>query len=236
MLRRRGSEVEFLIDWQIGDALLRLITESKERLTLVSPYNKHWGHLKREVAAAKRRGVSVRIYYRADESNPAGDYNDIDAIPVRMLHAKIYANEAAALVTTMNLVEASATHSREVGFLIRDSRLLGQVDSYVATFADGSETEAPPAFGNTNRNGSESAQYRVESANDIAKIIDGFGFCIECGNPITFDPGRPLCPSCYSRFGRNGVHGHCHKCGEDHSTQINQPLCSACAPASLTTT
>ncbi len=236
MLGRRGNDVEFLIDWQIGDALLRLITQSKEKLMLVSPYNRHWGHLKREVVAAVRRGVAVTIYYRSDEADPSNDYDDIVAIPVRMLHAKIYANESTVLVTTMNLVETSSTHSREVGFLIRDPKLIAQISSYVAALGDGSETEVPSTSSARIRDRSATVQYRVETADDIAKVIDGFGFCIECAVRITLDLSKPLCPSCYSRFGRNGEHSHCHRCGQPHSTKLNQPLCPTCAAVSLTAT
>lgn len=94
MFGRSENAVEFLADWQISDAVLRVITQARQRLTLVSPYNKHWGHLKREVAAAHNRGVAVTICYRADEPSPLVDYDDITGVPVRMLHAKIYASEA----------------------------------------------------------------------------------------------------------------------------------------------
>ena len=43
MFGRSGAAVEFLADWQIGDALLRVIAQARQQLTLVSPYNKHWG-------------------------------------------------------------------------------------------------------------------------------------------------------------------------------------------------
>ena len=115
MFGRSGAAVEFLADWQIGDALLRVIAQARQQLTLVSPYNKHWGHLKREVAAAQQRGVAVTIYYRADEPGPLAEYAGVTVIPVRMLHAKIYANESVTLVTTMNLLETSAMYSPRSG-------------------------------------------------------------------------------------------------------------------------
>jgi hypothetical protein len=76
----------------------------------------------------------------------------------------------------------------------------------------------------------------VETADDIAKAIDGFGFCIECSARITLDLSKPLCPPCYSRLGRNGEHSRCHRCGQPHSTRLNQPLCSPCAAVGLTDT
>ena len=253
MFRRSGVGVEFLADWQVGDALLRIVAQARERLTLVSPYNRHWGHLKREVAAARQRGVAVTIYYRADEPGPlaqldrvtvdratadgvavngvAGD--SVTAVPVRMLHAKIYANESVALITTMNLVETSAMYSREVGLLIGDAKLRRQVDDYIKSLHDDAVAEAPqpdapmPEGRTAYRNGAG----RVPTAAIAEAPAKSSGFCIECGDAKGFEPERPLCAPCYGRFGRNGAHRVCHRCGEPHPAQLNEPLCQACREA-----
>ena len=258
MFRRSGVGVEFLADWQVGDALLRIVAQARERLALVSPYNRHWGHLKREVASARQRGVAVTIYYRADEPDPLGQLDrgtvdrgtgdrvtmdgaavrgatgdSITAVPVRMLHAKIYANESVALITTMNLVETSAMYSREVGLLIADAKLRRQVDDYIKSLHDDAVAEAPqpdapiPEGRMAYRNGAG----RVPTgaiAEAPAKLP---GFCIECGDAKGFEPERPLCAPCYGRFGRNGAHRVCHRCGEPHPAQLNEPLCQACREA-----
>lgn len=231
MFGRYGASVEFVSDWQIGGALLRLAAQAQQRLTLVSPYNKHWGHLKREVSAARARGVAVTMYYRADEPSPAADYEGVTAIPVRMLHAKIYASESVTLVTTMNLVEASATHAREVGFPLRDAGLRKEVDAYIKALADGVEVETPPDIRATEWNGAPPRPAQVETASDIIKIIGDPGTCIECGAEVSFNPLRPLCTQCYSRYGRNGAHRYCHRCREPYASQINQPICPTCVPA-----
>ena len=33
MFRRSGASIEFVADWQIGDALLRLVTQAQQRLS-----------------------------------------------------------------------------------------------------------------------------------------------------------------------------------------------------------
>ena len=228
MFGRSGKSVEFLADWQIGDALLRIVTQARRQLVLVSPYNKHWGHLKREVVSAYSRGVAVSIYYRADEPSPADEYDGLTGVPIPMLHAKIYANEQAALVTSMNLVETSANHSREIGFLVRDARLRQEISDYISSLSENAATGASPRMAGTNRNGS-ARLHHVETASDIIDIVNETGFCIECRDPLTFDPGKPLCPPCYSRYGRNSVHQHCHNCGSNYSALLNQPLCPNCA-------
>ena len=253
MLRRSGGGVEFLADWQVGDALLRIVAQARQRLTLVSPYNRHWGHLKREVAAARQRGVAVTIYYRADEPAPlaqpdrvAADGAALDGaasdsvtvVPVRMLHAKIYANESFALITTMNLLETSAMYSREVGLLIADAKLRRQVDDYIKSLHADAATEAPkpdvpipgapiPEGRTAYRNGAG----RVPAAGIAEPAGKSSGFCIECGGGVGFEPERPLCATCYARFGRNGLHRLCHRCGEPHPAQLNEPLCQPCREA-----
>jgi hypothetical protein len=231
MLGRSRNSVEFLSDWQIGDALLRIVTQAREQLTLVSPYNNHWGHLGREVTISRSRGVSVTIFYRADQPNPLASYKDIAGVPVQNLHAKIYANEQATLVTSMNLLETSLTHAREVGFLVHDAKLRHEVHAYINSLADRTPISDSFTLNPVGRNGNTTSQHTVETANDIAKVIDTNGFCIECGDQATFDLNRPLCRSCYFRIGINGSPRLCHNCGQTHGTQINRPLCPACVDA-----
>ena len=232
MFGRSKASIDFLADWQISAALMQIIGDARQRLTLVSPYNRHWGHLRREIAAAQQRGVDVTVYYRADEPNPVAERDSITAVPVRMLHAKIYANETTALVASMNLLEASAMYSRDVGLLVRDAALRREIDVFIRSLWDSVETDAPPrtSAANANDNGNGATRlHRVETPEDIARVIDINGFCIECGAAISFDSAKPLCPQCYSRHGRNGVHNICHNCGQPHRTVLNEPFCLSCA-------
>lgn len=233
MFGRSKTSIDFLADWQINGALMQIISEARQRLTLVSPYNRHWGHLRREVVAAEQRDVDVTVFYRADEPIPIAEHDSITAVPIRMLHAKIYANETAALVTSMNLLESSAMYSRDVGLMVRDPKLRGEIDGFIKSLWDSVETDTP-SWATANGNGNAARLHRVSNANDIAQVIDIGGFCIECGSPVSFDPGKPLCPQCYSRYGRNGAHRLCHKCGELHRTLLNEPLCRDCAAQQLT--
>lgn len=229
MFSRSKVSIEFLADWQINGALMQVISEARQRLTLVSPYNRHWGHLRREIAAAEQRGVDVTVFYRADEPSPLPEHDSITAVPIKMLHAKIYANETSALVTSMNLLESSAMYSRDVGLLVKDAALRREIDGFIRTLWDSVDADSSPAVAGARANGNSARLHRVSNANDIAQVIDIGGFCIECGSPVSFDPGKPLCPQCYSRHGRNGAHRLCHKCGEPHRTLLNEPLCRDCA-------
>ncbi len=226
-----GTAIEFLTDWQIGDGLLRIVREARQQLTLVSPYNRHWGHLKREVEAAQRRGVAVAAYYRAEDPAHAPEYEGASITPVCMLHAKIYANEKVALVTTMNLVETSAAYSREVGLLVRDPKLRREIDEYVQSLADAAGTgrAAAPSSLVQQRAASRPAIATVQTPTDIAQLIAVSGFCIECGTTKEFDERRLLCGSCYGRYGRSVTHKICHRCGEEYPARVSDPLCQKCS-------
>ena len=229
MFRRSKSSIDFLADWEISSALLKIIGDARQRLTLVSPFNKHWGHLRRAIASAEQRGVDVTVYYRADEANPMAEHPSITAVPVRMLHAKIYANETTALISSMNLVETSALYSRDVGILVTDPALRRQIDGFVRSLWDSVDTESPPGSSANNGHGNATRMHRVSTAADIAAVLDIEGHCIECGANISFDPDKPLCFQCYSRHGRTGVHNVCHKCNDSHRTLLNEPFCRVCA-------
>jgi hypothetical protein len=248
MFGQSAKPMEFLADWQVPDALMRVITRAKRRLTLVSPYNKHWGHLKREIAAAVQRGVQVTLYHRSDEPNPLADFDTVTSVPVLMLHSKIYANESSVLVTTMNLHETSATYSREVGFLIRKRGLRRQIETYVESLGGdanpaptyieplGGDAKPAPMTGDANyaTNLQENARPAVvASPKDIVDFLDNAGFCIECREGKKLEPVRPLCLRCFERYGRNGMHKHCHKCGDLFDSQVAQPFCLTCANARL---
>ena len=242
MFGRSRKSIEFLMDWQIADSLLRIIAEARRQITLVSPYNKHWGHLKRELEAAQNRGVNIIMYYRSDEANPVADYNGIDGIPVRMLHSKIYSNEKTTLLTTMNLLETSAAYSREVGLLIRDADLRREIDSYIKTLVDSqsrvqrTNRTATTATPGNNRETSARQQVNAPQANDaneIAAFLDNLGFCIECRDRKPMDRTKPLCLDCFKSFRTHGTHKHCHQCGDSAPTQIHQPFCTTCSNAQL---
>lgn len=194
---------DFLADWQLGAALLSLISEARTRLLLVSPFHKHWGHLRQEIAAADRRGVKIRIYYRATEPDPAPAYGDrVISVPVKLLHSKIYVSESRALITSLNLFDPSASHNRECGILTKDFHLRRAVNAYIAGLG-------PPG-------------------QPLESCPPPPGFCIACRCRLRYDPTHPLCPECFARHGRSSRHRCCHGCGQAHPSTLGEPECARC--------
>ena len=158
--------------------------------------------------------MSVKTYYRPDaaEGNPAAKYHpSIEAIAVDRLHAKVYANEKVALITSMNLHRFSALNARETGLLIRDEQVLREIENWVSALSQDIPYNIVP--------GSEGRQ--------VTAVPMHTGYCIGCKvNPkvIEFDPEKPFCSSAGHDFS-TATGFRCHKCGELSETNRESPLC-----------
>ena len=124
--------VELVVNHEIRDALLRMIEEAREEIVLVSPYNHNLPELISALGkAALRRGLKVVRYYREGETDPKDHFPKVDSFAVDFLHAKVYANENTALVTSFNLNWGSWNQNRELGLLIKDDNLVHEIKDFV---------------------------------------------------------------------------------------------------------
>ena len=132
---------QLVVNSEIGEAVINLIREARQRITLVSPFNdSRVVDLVDELNKARRKGVKIVMYYQKSErknQDPAQFYPGVESRPVDQLHAKIYANESTVLITSYNLTGKSL-YSKEAGLLIQDDRLVREVDSYIQTMTSGS--------------------------------------------------------------------------------------------------
>ena len=105
---------------EISGKIMTLIDSAKEKVTIVSPYNNisNWTKLTKRILEAKRNGIQIEWFIRKGK----GNYNEIEQlgitpIEIENLHCKIYMNETAAVVTSMNLYEYSDVNSIDIGYL-----------------------------------------------------------------------------------------------------------------------
>ena len=129
--------VIFVKDREVGSAVLKIIEDARQEITLVSPFNHNLQDL---IAALKNvrgsRGVKINRYYHQDKRDPADHFGGVASYPVADLHAKIYANESTVLVTSFNLNWGSWNQNREVGLLVRDTAIVRQVREYVESLGE----------------------------------------------------------------------------------------------------
>ncbi len=142
----------FLNDQLLKNGIFALLRHSQRDLKLITPYFDPPPRLLNEILAARRRGVVVALVLRRDvyltpralatvkqlrgEGVTVGD--------VDWLHTKMYISENEAIVSSLNLVEASFNESREAG--CRFPASLGPFRDAL-TYADSLIRESAPQSG-----------------------------------------------------------------------------------------
>ena len=124
--------MELIRPSEISAKILSLIEDAKKELTIVSPYNDFakWDKLKRFIREAKERQVKISYYAREYEKHTCLDDLGIKPILIKNLHAKIYFNETYAILSSMNLVEASDKNSLDFAVKITDKEKYNEIVKY----------------------------------------------------------------------------------------------------------
>lgn len=108
----------------ISGEILNIIDEAKDKLIIVSPYNKlnKWPKLQSTLHRALNRGVNIEFVVRApekfehEEDLKALEDFGINPLLVPKLHCKFYMNDSTAVVTSMNLLKSSDDYALEIGY------------------------------------------------------------------------------------------------------------------------
>ena len=131
------------------------------------------------------------------------------------LHAKIYANEDMAILTSHNLTIRQNGSSIEVGVSYsRDEDIYEELMNSVKRIA-------------------QILDAKVLTNNRKDKKDPFIGYCIRCGNVIPLFIGTPLCKSCYNDWKdlkeKQSKETYCHFCGKKAANiSFNNPMEYAC--------
>src|SRR5258706_8822246 len=122
------DRLEFIDGTETQRRLSRLIEEAAKAVFLVSPYVSldKLRTLTRSIQVATKRGVPVTLVVRAPDkatrhsATCVATLSELVASGLKLyalqdLHAKIYASERHALVSSLNLLESSFNNSIEIG-------------------------------------------------------------------------------------------------------------------------
>jgi len=243
-------------DHQISPMLIELIEQAKKEIIIVSPYVKMWVHLKDKLEYAKKKGVQISLYFRADESKI--DLNELwpcftQIIPIKNLHAKIYFIDDNVVMSSMNLYDYSQQSNKEIAIILQDQNLKnalrGYLDLKLKPFAERVQRqtrEYERQRASSRRTTGDRAISQVESLNPksglgsfiqiaadfLSNLQNQPGKCIRCGTSIEFDTFRPLCGKCYKAWSQysneNYIEKFCHECGKKAKTSYAKPLCYKC--------
>ena len=245
-----------LYDQNVLPAVMQLVDEATRQIVLVSPFNDYSTPLRESLErAAKRTGVRIVVVCRADMAEKERAHLEwlstlgADIHLVERLHSKIYLNESAAVVTSMNLTKGSAVDSREIGFRITDAKTREEITEYVreklisTAHPWRAAAAAPPrqAASRPSRSSPKAPRPSPSRARQSAKLpttLGGIGVaatdgqCIRCNTSLPYNTEKPLCGACFKRWNVFGEpdyrEKHCHRCGKTRKTSLRKPLCDPC--------
>jgi hypothetical protein len=218
--------------------VINLVNAARQRVVLITPYWKLWGHLDSAIQQAAQRKAAVEVVFRADK---ADEYRELTSQfhragarvrTVHNLHAKVYLNEAACIVTSMNLHEFSAQHSEEFALYSSEPQLYTAVSEFTAgLLAKSTELKAQSTAAKILQG---VAKATVNAVGTVGAVMDAFkpGKCIRCGKDVPYNPDIPMCDGCYASWSRyknrDYPEKYCHDCGGQKQTTIAKPVCLAC--------
>lgn len=227
----------------IPAAVEQLVSQTQSGLILVSAYFDPWLRLESTLRAlSKARRVRVDLLIRGGDTLAKHQERTqqlrADGVHVHYLdrlHAKIYLNEQAALITSMNLVQASASGSWESGILLtlKDDRaayqaILHQAQQLIERAHQETRMGAPisaPAP-------ASKAKLTPTPRQPSPRKAPTPGVCIRCSAKVKLNPGKPLCGDCWASWAQfeneDYEENYCHLCGRAARSSMRKPLCSQC--------
>lgn len=134
---------------QITGHVLALIRGAKEELVVASPCINltYWQQPATALQQAIARGVRVQVYLRREAGRDTGQSQveqlGLTPILVEHLPTAIYYNEAAGLLTSMNLRHAAADQALETGSQVETSAELVELRRQVQQLRASSQVGAP---------------------------------------------------------------------------------------------
>ena len=215
---------KFLDTMEITSSLQRILKNAKDKVVLISPYIDICSRYKSLIEEKNENHIQVYIVWGKKKKQFKFDNETKDWIKSmdfveetfnKDLHAKCYLNEEEAIITSMNLYEASQKNV-EMGVLL--------------TKKDDSE-----AYDNLWK---EVRRIIKEKPNVIfvqkKSTSKKEGFCIRCKEQIKIDPSHPYCLKDYKQWNKykdesyEETKGVCHICGKPHKSSIKKPVCLDC--------
>ena len=221
--------VKFLTTLEISAQIDKIIREAKEKLILMSPYLNMNKIFYDRLKDADANRIKITFIYGKQDLVPdqlerLNKLKGLEIYYCKNLHAKCYCNEETMVITSLNLLEFSQSHNREMGVLIKrqkDIDLYNNAFIEINSIINSSHLEK---LSRINRNNSL-------SKNGLRDDIPEVCFCIRCGNLRSL-PADPYCKKCYYEWKDAKypkiIENFCWSCGGPYGSTFEKPLCEDC--------
>ncbi len=130
--------MEFIKPNSISGEIMNIFDEAKEKVIIVSPYCKFgkWFKLVNKIKDLQSRNIEIEFYIRDGEIEALEQVLDLGIQPILVpnLHAKMYLNEKAAIVTSMNLLLSSEINSIDIGYKTSNEKEYNELMDFYNTY------------------------------------------------------------------------------------------------------
>ena len=227
---------KFLDTPNIISAVNNIIKNAKNEVYLISPYidlNKRFMEL---IEEKNEQNVHVIIIWGKKRKQPKfngtikswiNSMSFVDEVFHKDLHAKCYLNESEAIITSMNIYEASEKNV-EMGILVNkkeDNDLYSEIVKEVNRLIRSSKKEKL----------SKSTSFLIrEDAPKYVNKSEKKGYCVRCREPIKLNIKLPYCKGDWKVWNNlknkdyTEKEGVCHICCKSNKSSMNKPVCKSC--------
>jgi phosphatidylserine/phosphatidylglycerophosphate/cardiolipin synthase-like enzyme len=215
-------------------------------VVLITPYIKIPDDLFERLKYKDGKGIKTVVVCREKDlaSEVKSKLRQLRHLELRfdeVLHAKCFYNEDSMVITSLNLLDYSQQHNREMGILINLAEdesvfkeALGEAE-YIVTSAkkDSAVKSMFEAISKEAKSLVDSQTGDRPERTKKYKSTDERGFCIRCGKSKSYDVSAPYCLDCYRVWNKykNSEHKekYCHSCGKlRERITMAKPLCVTC--------
>lgn len=233
---------EFVKGNQLNSALEEIFEKAESHLVIISPFIKlHSRFIDALKSKVQNHNLEIIIVFGKNENNLSKsfsleDFNllkDFPNIEIKYeprLHAKYYANESSALLSSMNLYDFSQNNNIEFGILTKVSSSIGNllgdnIDKDAFLYFDKVISNSKTLYKRVPLYESKMlglSQKYVESETEINEMeeifgqplsnnkrtfsrksdIENVGYCIRTGEKIPFNPERPFSEKAFESWNK----------------------------------
>lgn len=233
---------EFIHGNELNAQLEKIFENAEERIILISPFIKLHDRFISVLRAKKdnprlelilvfgKNEDDISKSMRQEDFDFFKNFPNISIYYEKRLHAKYFANEERALLTSMNLYSFSQDNNIEFGVLTKGTRETLDLEAWnyfnrVIEQSDllfnkepnfeksGIFGLSPKYTGSTithdelteffsNRSKYDSERRKKIFRAPRKKIVSEQGFCIRTGTPIPFNPKKPFCDKAYESWSK----------------------------------
>lgn len=237
--------VEFLNKDAAYAKIVSIVDKASSRVVLITPYISIPEDLFARLKYKDTKGTKTVVVCREKDlaSEVKSKLKQLRNLELRFdehLHAKCFYSENLMVITSLNLLEHSQQHNREMGILVDladDESVFKEALSEAEFIVSSAKKDSAikSTLGAIGREAKSLLDNQVDGGTKKASIrtIKKRGSCIRCGKSIVYDVDSPHCLGCYREWNKYKNHEYqekyCHCCGKPRERITKaKPRCSAC--------